>query len=636
MTRRKRILAGLLLAAAAAAVYAPVAGHSFLVYDDDIYVTANEMVRTGLTAEGLSWAFTTFHAGNWHPLTWLSHMLDVQLFGLRPGGHHLVSAALHAFTAALLFLVLAGCTARAGLSFVAAGLFALHPLRVESVAWVAERKDVLSGMFWVLGLGAYLLYARRPGRTRFALVALVQALGLAAKPMMVSFPLTLLLLDWWPLGRLRPDRGRAPWRVLAEKIPFVLLSAASAAMTVAAQLAAGAVENLDNLPFGARVANAAVAYVAYLWKTVWPAGLAPFYPHPRLGLPWWRTAAALSVLAAVSLAAAAARRRQPWLAWGWAWYLVTLVPVIGLFQVGSQAMADRYTYVPLIGPVLAAVWSASEGMKRWGMRGARAWPAAAPFLLASAALTAGQLAHWRDSFAIFTHTLEVTQDNWLAHNNLGMVLTVTGRGDEAMDHFREALRLKPDYGTAHYNLGTSLYDKGRMGEALNHFQEAVRLRPTSQAFTNLGATLLALRREEEAINACREAMSLDRLNPLPVYNLGNILAGQGKDREAEFYFRQALRIKPDYPEARNNLAEILLKAGRPVEAERELAMALAVKSDFHLALYNLGLVREREGREEEAADLYRRAAAVNPSFRPALFRLALLKAGRGQAEGLPR
>ncbi len=480
----------LLLAGAVLAAFLPLAGAEFISFDDNRYVVENYYVRSGLTWEGMRWAFVSLgYSSNWHPLTWLSHMLDVELYDLWAGGHHLTSVLIHLAVAWLLYLAVAGMTGAAWPSALVAALFAVHPLRVESVAWVAERKDVLSGAFWWGAVLAYGWYARRPGAGRYGLVALLMGLGLMAKPMLVTLPFVLLLLDFWPLGRMGTGSGAGSVErsgtvpvpslrrtgvslavLFLEKLPLLLLSAASSAVTWLAQERGGALTSLDVLPLAERGANALGAWTAYLGKAAWPAGLSILYPYPRLGPGAAKTAAAALLLSAAAAAAWAYRRRRPYLATGWFWYLGTLVPVIGLVQVGRQVMADRYTYIPLTGVFIAAVWLVGDLTKR-GPAGRLAPVVAAAGAAVVVAWTAAarvQADHWRGSQTLFEHALEVDAANPLAEFNLGLALKKKGRAAEAVRHYVRALGLDPGYEAAANNLRFTLYageTAGRRGKA---------------------------------------------------------------------------------------------------------------------------------------------------------------------------
>lgn len=474
----------LILALLAAAVFGQVAGHAFLNYDDASYVTRNPWVMNGLTTRTLSWAFTSFYAVNWHPITWLSHALDVQLFGLRPGPHHLVNVFLHAANATLLFLVLSKMTGILLPSALVATLFLIHPLHVESVAWVAERKDVLSALFFMLTLAAWLRYVHRRSTSRYLLAILVFALGLMSKPMLVTLPFVLLLLDFWPLARwgriagpgvrpsLFPGAAGAAW-LLAEKVPFLMLSAGSSIITYLAQQKGNAI--ILAYPLGFRISNALVSMVTYLEKTVWPAHLAFLYPYPN-GIPAWKMTGAALILGCFSALAVGLAGRWPFLAVGWLWYLGTLVPVLGLVHVGQHASADRYTYIPLIGIFIAVAWSLPGPGSSQTRRGI----AAVVSVVALAVLSVTsflQVGHWRTNITLFGHGVAVTRENFIAENNLGNALALDGRLDEAVAHYRAAIRIYPWDLKARTNLGLTLISLGRTAAAVAEYQEVLRLSP---------------------------------------------------------------------------------------------------------------------------------------------------------------
>jgi len=550
------------LAVATVAVYWPVGGYGFTNFDDPGYVSENPHVLAGLTWEGVRWAFTNAQEANWHPLTWLSHMLDCQLFGPSAGRHHLVNVGLHALSILLLFLVLARMTGRRWPSAMVAALFALHPLHVESVAWISERKDVLSALFWMLTMGAYVLYAERPSVIRYLPVFVFLALGLMAKPMLVTLPFVLLLLDFWPLGRLPQTAAwkAAALRLVAEKIPLLLLVAASSVVTYVVQQKGGAVMSTDLCPFDQRVPNAPVAYVAYLAKTVWPAGLAVFYPYD-FHLPAWQAAFSAVGLVVVMLLALALLRRRPYVAVGWFWYLGTLVPVIGLVQAGNQAMADRYTYVPLVGIFVAAVWFVADWTAWWRHRMKALVPAAAAALIGFAAVTFNQVGYWSDSETLFRHALAVTVDNEVAHGNLGNALAEKGETDEAIREFREVLRVNPNSEMAHNNLGNALAKRGQMDEAIREFRTALNLKPEfAYAHNNLGLALAVRGQQDEAIREFRTALNLQPGYAAAHKNLGLALAARGQTGEAIRHYQEALRLQPDDVEVLNNLAWILATA----------------------------------------------------------------------------
>jgi len=485
---------GLLLTVLTFALYAPTAFNGFINLDDERFIYQNPQVLRGLNVSTAMWALRTTENANWYPLTRLSHLLDVSLFGTWAGGHHLVGAAWHAATAALLFAALHLLTGSPLRSLIVAALFAAHPLQVETVAWAAERSNVVAGFCFALTLLLWARYVRgpQPARLFFAVVAF--ALGLTAKPVLVTLPLVLLLLDLWPLGRLsargtasgRP--ARAPYgRLLLEKAPFVLLSAASCAVTLLTQKQAGAVQSLDRYPVGLRIGNAAISLWDYLRKIFWPADLAVLYPHPGTSLPLGAALAAGGLLVVLSVGVWLQARRRPWLAVGWLWFLATLTPMIGIVQVGSQAMADRYAYLPLIGVVLALVWTGGELMP------ARVLAAAAALaLLALSAATVSYAALWSDSATLYRHTLGVTRGNWVIETDLALALAAAGRTEEALAHYRNALAIRPSDARLHNNFGVALRSLNRLDEAAEHFLEALWLKPDyAKARNNLAATLNA-------------------------------------------------------------------------------------------------------------------------------------------------
>jgi protein O-mannosyl-transferase len=491
-------LALALIAAVTVAVYWPVLHNGFIDYDDTDYVTVNMMVRQGLTLKGLIWSFTAFHAGNWHPLTWLSHMLDIQLFDLNPMGHHADSLLLHAANAVLLCLLLQRLTGCLGRSMTVALLFALHPLHVESVAWIAERKDVLSTLFWLLTMAAYVRYIRKPGLKRYLPVAALFALGLMAKQMLVTLPFVLLLMDYWPLNRLTPrQKEGSPERksvkfILAEKIPLLGIAAAAALVTILAQDAGGALSHGDTGSLLVNVGNGILSYVKYLRNMVWPADLALFYPLEPGSVTLVKVAGAAALLAAISVIVLKQRQKRPYLLFGWFWYLITLLPVIGFIRVGSQAMADRYTYIPLIGIFLGLVWGIAEFAAKWRNGLPVAAGMAAVILAILSVLTVTQIGYWRSSYDLYSHALNVVKRNWLAHNNMAILMAQQYRNNEAIDHLRESLRINPNQAEGFRNLGNAYQSVGNNVAAIEAFREAVRIRPEDvESHFRLGYAYLA-------------------------------------------------------------------------------------------------------------------------------------------------
>jgi len=546
-------LLGTAIFAIALLVYRAAAGFGFVNVDDQTYLTSNAVVQGGLSWEGVRWAFGSMHGSNWHPLTWLSHMADVSLFGMDAGRHHAVSVAIHAVNGVLLFAWLRGATGSTWRSALTAALFAVHPLHVESVAWVAERKDVLSTLLWLVALIAWTGWVRNRGAWRYGVVLLAFALGLLAKPMVVTLPFALLLVDAWPLGRLggltpdEPFDPRKAWPLLREKLPLFALSLASAAVTVVAQREV-AISSLEGISLGDRVANAVVSIAAYLGQTVWPSGLAAFYPHPSVGgapLAWWMVAGSAMLLVALSVIAFACRRSCPWLPWGWLWFLGTLVPVIGIVQVGVQARADRYTYIPSIGILVAACWTVGwlAGASRARRIAAAAISAAA--LAALAAAAAAQVETWRSSEALWRHAIAVTERNWAAWAGLGDALHESGRFEESVAAGQESLRMNPRNARAWNVVGIGLAQLGRMDEAASHLQEAVRLDPRyGEAWYNLGISYGVRGDHARAADALSRAAALEPDNPNAWANLAVARFRAGDRAGAEEALRQVERLDP--------------------------------------------------------------------------------------------
>jgi Flp pilus assembly protein TadD len=549
------------LAIATLAVYGQVAGHQFIVFDDQVYIQNNPMVTGGLTWNGVAWAFTTFYDSNWHPLAWIAHMVDVQLFGLNAGRHLLVNALIHVANTWLLFLFLRRVTHARWPSAIVAALFALHPLHVESVAWAIERKDTLSTFFGLLTLLAYVRYAKAPSATRYALVALWLGLGLMAKPMLVTWPFVLLVLDYWPLRRVewRPADGierfaRAWLPLVREKLPLFGMVAASMVVTWFAQGDVGPAERIVDAPLTLRVANALVSYSQYIFLTFWPADLAVYYPFLPAGPPTWRIAVAVIMLAAITVTALRGAVTRPWLIVGWLWFVGTFIPVIGLVPVGiGQAMADRYYYVPSIGLYVALVFGLAELASRWRIgRGPIIAVAAAALVLLSS-VTAVQASRWRDTDTLLQHTLSVTGDNLVAEYNYGYALMQRGEYERAIPHFAEALRIEPNFFAALLYMALSLEQQGRPGEAISYYERALAVQSTPEVRTNLGLALAREGRFPEAVTQLNEVVRLTPNSAEAHNNLGGVLLMAGQPEKSVSYLRTALRLNPGLAAARDNL-----------------------------------------------------------------------------------
>ncbi|MGA2151144.1 MAG: tetratricopeptide repeat protein [Geobacteraceae bacterium] len=509
------------------AVYLQVGNHPFLGFDDTDYITSNAHVSSGITDKNITWAFTSVDAANWHPITWLSHMVDVQFYGMNPRGHHLTNVVIHTISSLFLLLLLFRLTGSLWQSSFVAALFALHPLHVESVAWVAERKDVLSAFFWFLTLIFYAEYVvkRKPALYMLSLFSFL--LGLMSKPMLVTLPIVMLLMDFWPLDRYRHDEQeqglcQLSSRLIAlikEKIPFFVCSILSADVTIYAQNKGGAMSLLEAIPFIFRIENALIAYVKYIGKTFWPQYLAVLYPI-SLSIPLWQAVCSLLLLLIVSGATIWLRHRHPYLAVGWFWFLVTLIPVIGLIQVGNQSMADRYTYIPLIGLFIMVAWGVPGLTKGLQHRQGILALIAGTVIITSAVLTWQQLGYWRDNISLYRHTLEITTGNYVINYNLGLELENNGNLDSAIKEFHEALRIDPYFEKAHYNMGNVLIKKGNRDAAIEQFQEALQINPyDSKAHVNLGTALASKGDLNAAIKEFQEALQINPYDSKAYTNL---------------------------------------------------------------------------------------------------------------------
>ncbi len=621
---RQFITVAALLAAVTAGAFWRATGCGF-VFDDKQYILANPHVQNGLNWADIKWAFTSMYASNWHPLTWISHMLDNQFWALDPAGPHLTNVVLHIANVLLLFYILRRMTGFLWRSAFVAALFAVHPLHVESVAWISERKDVLSTLFWMLTMLAYVRYAECPGIRRYAPVFVLLALGLMAKPMLVSLPIVLLLMDWWPLRRSAP-----PVKLVLEKTPLFALSAASCVVTYLAQHAGGAVA-VREFPLSVRAANAVVAYVTYLWKMIAPIRLAAYYPHPGVTLPEWQTVGSTVLLVAITAAVIALARRKPYMAVGWAWCTITLIPVIGILQVGLQAMADRYTYIPLIGVFTALTWGIADlfpaptANKR--KSGSQTHVLAIPAVVIIAACAAGTwhyTGYWTSEITLCTRAIAVTQNNAMMHNNLGVALYNQGDIEESIDHFRKAIEISSDFPDAYINLGNSLSDLGYLDEAIIEYKKAIKYNPKdSRAYCNMAAVMGQQGDIGGAIEACRKAIELSPDLAAPHNNLARAYMTVGRTEDAIAEYRKALEIDPESAQAHLNLGEALATAGDDDAAMSEFYEALRLQPNYPEAHLNLGVLNLGQGKPDAAIEHYRQALQIKPDYGAAHHNLAI-------------
>jgi tetratricopeptide (TPR) repeat protein len=641
-------------------LFLPATQHAFLTYDDQQYVTENPHVSVGLTREGFSWAFG-FHAANWHPLTWLSHMLDCQIYGLNPAGHHLTSILIHSLTTALFFLVLESMTGATWRSAAVAALFGWHPLHVESVAWVAERKDVLSAFFFVCAIGAYVRHVEskvqspNPQYSVFSIqnawygaALLLFALGLMSKPMVVTLPFVLLLLDYWPLSRVSGvdrkavqspkskvqsqesvaawSRGPvAPWsRLIAEKIPFFVLSGVACVLTVLAQGQGSAIVSKAGLPMGQRIAHAILSYAHYLGATFVPINLAVYYPYETV-IPAAHLLLAALILLSVSFVTFRLRKGMPWLVTGWLWFLGMLVPVIGLVQVGDQAWADRYTYLPSVGLFISVIWMLSEAITKklqtTNFKLQRIFKLqASSFKVALAGTgvlialglligTTGQLRYWKDTRTQFEHAAQVTRNNHMAITLLGSLLAKEGKIEEAIHNYRTALQIKPGYPEAQFFMANALEQQGRMEEAIQHYRQVLWYRPVQvQAHISLGAALARQTNNQEAISHYRIAVQLDPESAVAHNNLARLLHTEGRLDEAIEHYQAALKYDPALAQAHNNLGTLLLQKGKLSEGTPHLRTALQLSPENPETAMNLALALSQQEGWQEATALFAKAA----------------------------
>jgi protein O-mannosyl-transferase len=617
-----------------------VGSNSFVNMDDDVYVFKNARIQAGPTWDNVKWAFSNESLGFYFPLTLISHMIDCRLYGSWAGGHHITSLILHILSALMLFAALSRASGAAWKSFAVAALFAVHPLHVESVAWAAERKDVLCAFFWFACLLAYVTYANKPSAASYFFVVMAFLCGLLSKPMVITLPFVLLLLDYWPLERWSPfnggQGGKGTWdlkafkRLLLEKLPLFVLVPVFALISFSAQKQAKAIASIHSLQFDQRVINALVSCAAYLKEMFIPLDLAAYYPLPRDGVSFRLGAACGILLVALTVAFMWFGRRKKYLAAGWLWYVGALLPVIGIVQIGAQSMADRYTYIPLVGLFIIIVWGASWIVETKPMFREASVAASAIVLLILVILTRIQAGYWANSEKLFGHTLEITSDNYFIHNNLGVVLYENGRHDEATVHYNEALRVNPEWPEANYNLATALLDSGDYAEAAAHYETALKQKRDPEGLSNLGFALTKIKRLPEAVERLNEAI---RLNPDLYYarvNLAAALSEMGQAGKAFEQYKEALRIDPGSAEALDGMGQSLMLLGRKSEALERFREAVIAQPDSLSALVILGNAFGEAGRTDDAMEQYAKALKISPSSAHVLNNcgLVLARAGR--------
>ncbi len=651
--RFKTLVVCAFLVLGAVLVFGQTVRHDFVNYDDDECVYRNPHVTPGLTVPAIVWALTHRHAEIWAPLTWTSHMIDCQIYGLSAGGHHITNVLLHAATAVLLFLVLRQMSGQLWPSAVAAALFVVHPLRVESVAWVTERKDVLSGLFFMLTLAAYVRYVQRPfSLKRYLLLAIVFTLGLLAKQSLVTLPFVLLLLDYWPLGRfagsswrrqasppgregdfvrdatlLEPDLGPSsfPWRLVVEKLPLLLLVAVACVVTVWAMgQALGASEHY---PLWWRIGNGLISYITYLRHSLYPAGLVVPYMRPGLDLPMWKISGAFLILLGVTLAVYVLRRRCPYLLVGWLWYLGMFVPTIGLVQYGAQDLADRYTYLPQIGLCIALAWGAADLCRSWPHRRWVFGAVAALTLMSLMGSAWHQTCFWRDSKTLWAHTLACTPGNIIAESHFADALAARGQLDDAIAHYHKVLEIDPDFGSAHLSLGNLLLARGQVDGAMAQYQAILKANANAKlAHFALGDALASCGRIDEAIAHYHKALEIQPDYADAHNHLGIVLAGRGRFEEATAHYRKALEIQPDNADASYNLGMALARCGQFDEALIHLQPALKLRPNDAELQNTLGNISAARGQFPEAIAHYRKAMEIQPDDLAAQKNLAWLRA----------
>ncbi len=653
LTKYRSFWICLALTLATTAVFWQVCTYDFVNYDDPPYIYKNPNIQAGITLKTIKWAFTTNYTGYWHPLTWLSYMLDWQLFGPNAGGYHFTSLVFHIANTLLLFIVLKLMTHRPWPSAFVAALFALHPLHVESVAWVAEQKDVLSTFFWLLTMWAYARFASRPKVAGYLLVVALFALGLMAKPMLVTLPFVLLLLDYWPLDRLGPKCKKAGTKyslayLLIEKIPLFVMTLASCIVTFINAKKIGVMHLTEDYSFPIRLANTSISYLQYITKMIWPARLAMFYPHPGQSVSILYAIISVAILLVVTILVLRFAKNHRYLVTGWFWYLGTLVPVIGLVQVGEQALADRYSYITLTGLFIIIAWGSPELLGKWPQRRVVLWASSLIVLSVLAILAHLQQRYWKNSITLFQHALKVTRNNYGAHvgmahtfleqgrieeaiwhnseairikpdcvnalNDLGSAFHMAGRIDDAIYYYKRALEINPAADMTHLNLAAALVTKGEFAEAVRHYRIALKTMDTPNIHSDLGTALLKLGQPREAVTEYRKALSAKPNDPNALNELGYALAHAGELDEAISLCNKALQIAPDLVDIRLNLGFALTESGKLEEAVKEYEEILLIQPQNAVAHNDLAVVLLQQGKLDEAIEHFSQAVRIDPSY----------------------
>ena len=635
--KHSRILICLLLAIAVVSVYGQMLGHDFVYYDDHQYAAENAHVKAGLTVGGLKWAFTTLYVEFWHPLTWLSLMLDTQLFGVAAGGYLFSNLLLHIFNAWLLFIFFNRSTGSVWQSSLVAALFALHPIHVESVAWIAQRKDVLSTSFWMLTMLCYCIYVERPGPIRYLGVVLALILGLMAKPMLITLPFVLLLLDFWPLGRFNVTTSlnsfiNSAFILLREKIPLIAIAGAAGVITYLAQQSGGGIKSVAMVSISDRIYNALISYVGYIVNMLWPFKLACYYPFPT-DFALWRVGGSILLLVLITWVAVQSARQHPYLIVGWLWYLGTLIPVIGLVKIGAFAMADRYSYVPLIGIYVLVAWGLPELTARLPHRRAlMAWFAALALIICMVA-TWHQVGFWQNKSTLFTRTLKVTSNNWFAHNALGLDFLKREKFDQAIEQFNKAMHIVPNYITTYINLGRTYAKQNNLSEAIRYMSTAERMNPAqADVHQSLGILYEQQGDSEKAVAHFSRALELGPETAIAHKHLGNLMAVSGKTDGAIEHYTRSLTLKPGDARVHYNLGLAFEKQGNDPKAAEQYRAALQINPKDANTYYNLANVMTRQKNYEAAIVHYQKALAIQPDFIPALSNLAYVHATKKEYE----